>query len=270
MILALLILRFSLVTGFRLLLGQEPGWSSTVYDVGTYLLVAVLLVKESHSLPDYHINTFAIWLLILSKPIQTIYLNGLEWLKPPIAFPDLHTLFIWMIALVLLVYFRSRLFQNGAVQWWDLKWALLGVLAGLVVALCIAYPMSFLVTQLPPGNRNSLTNLVSGIISIPYQIGYAAASEEPVFRGFLWGYLRKIGWRDVWIWLFQAGLFGLAHLYYLDSMPFMFWFGVPLGALVLGWLAWRSRSIASSMLAHGVMNGLGYLMSLLIAAFRLG
>jgi len=40
-------------------------------------------------------------------------------------------------------------------------------------------------------------------------------------------------------------------------------------SLVLDWLAWRSRSIATSMAAHGVANGLGFTLGYLVAAFRL-
>ena len=50
-------------------------------------------------------------------------------------------------------------------------------------------------------------------------------------------------------------LFWLAHIYLLGGSPITFWVSVPLGGLVVGVLAWRSRSIAVSMLAHGAANG---------------
>ncbi len=105
-------------------------------------------------------------------------------------------------------------------------------------------------------------------IGLGYQTGYAAVSEEPLFRGFLWGYLRKGGWSDGWICLFQAGLFMLGHIYYLNSLPISFWIIVPTGGLVLGWLAWRSRSIATSISAHATLNALGYSIDYLIALAR--
>ena len=89
------------------------------------------------------------------------------------------------------------------------------------------------------------------------QMLFAGIIEEPFFRGFLWGALRKAGWKDPWIWLTQAGLFWLAHFYYLGKAPWSTWLIVPAGGLVLGWLAWRSCSIASSILAHGCYNGFG-------------
>jgi membrane protease YdiL (CAAX protease family) len=87
---------------------------------------------------------------------------------------------------------------------------------------------------------------------------YAGIAEEPFFRGFLWGSLRKLGLKDVWIWLIQAGLFWLGHTYALvNGAPWSFFFIVPVGGLVLGLLVWRSRSIAVSMAAHGLANGVG-------------
>jgi membrane protease YdiL (CAAX protease family) len=88
-----------------------------------------------------------------------------------------------------------------------------------------------------------------------YQLGFAAVSEEPVFRGFLWGYLRKLGWREIWVWLAQAGLFMSAHLYFRDALPFNFWIVVPSAGLIFGLLAWRTRSIAVGMMSHAAYNG---------------
>jgi hypothetical protein len=38
------------------------------------------------------------------------------------------------------------------------------------------------------------------------------------------GLLRLAKWKNVWIWLFQAGLFTLGHVYYLRVEPFGSWF----------------------------------------------
>jgi membrane protease YdiL (CAAX protease family) len=103
--------------------------------------------------------------------------------------------------------------------------------------------------------------------SIVYQLGYAAAYEEPIFRGLLWGYLRLKGWKDAWILLLQAGLFWLGHSYYIGKAPFSFWVLLPAAGLLFGLLAWRSRSIATSMAAHGVINGTGMLLGNLLAGY---
>ncbi|CAG0930278.1 hypothetical protein TFLX_01635 [Thermoflexales bacterium] len=111
--------------------------------------------------------------------------------------------------------------------------------------------------------------LVLAVPSFIYQLGYAAVSEEPLFRGFLWGYLRKLKCPEKWIWLFQTGLFMLGHIYYVTNAPVSFWIIVPVGGLVTGWLAWRSRSIATSMAAHGALNALGRTVGYIFAYSRL-
>ena len=88
------------------------------------------------------------------------------------------------------------------------------------------------------------------------QLSTAAALEEPLFRGVLWGVLKDRGWKEVWILLFQALLFMLGHIYYLGSADLSFFVIVPVGAILLGLLAWKSRSIGTSMLFHGITNSL--------------
>ncbi len=39
----------------------------------------------------------------------------------------------------------------------------------------------------------------------------------------------------------------LAHIYYVNRLPISFWIIVPVSTLVLGALAWRSKTISSSL-----------------------
>ena len=84
---------------------------------------------------------------------------------------------------------------------------------------------------------------------------WAAVLEEPLFRGFLWGYLRRVRWKDGWIWLFQALLITLGHVFYLKTEAIGPWFiRMMLPSLVIGFIAWRAKSIFASMVTHGVFN----------------
>jgi membrane protease YdiL (CAAX protease family) len=120
--------------------------------------------------------------------------------------------------------------------------------------------------SLPFESRTSPVSLPSVVsstgLAFLYQIGFAAVSEEPLFRGFLWGYLRREGWREAWTWLFQAAVFTSAHMYFMDALAFDFWIVVPLAGLILGLFAWRTRSIAPGMLAHAAYNASAYLILL--------
>jgi membrane protease YdiL (CAAX protease family) len=268
LIIGLFVLRY-LLTASRIIFIGGP-WVIPVYEVGTYILVATLLIWERRALVDYHIPPLAIWMIVLFRPLETLYypLFSLR-TNDPMAFPGMSSIFIWLTAVGLIIALRSQLFRTGNVRRQEWIWILIGLGIGLADAIVISYPASLQFGPFSSQRKDIfIPYLVQGLLGIPQQIGYAAVPEEPVFRAFLWGYLRKSGWRDMWIWLFQAGLFSLAHLYYLSSAPISFWFVVPFGGLVLGWLAWRSRSIATSMVAHGVSNSMGSTLAYLIAVFR--
>jgi membrane protease YdiL (CAAX protease family) len=103
------------------------------------------------------------------------------------------------------------------------------------------------------------TLFLAYFIDLIYQLGHASILEEPVFRGFLWGYLYKVGWEEKWIWLFQAGLFWLAHLDYILSSPYSFLIVLPMVGLVLGRQVWRTHSITISMFTHASYNSMRFI-----------
>ena len=73
--------------------------------------------------------------------------------------------------------------------------------------------------------------------------------------------LPAAGWKNGWIWLFQAVLFTLAHLYYLRTEPFGSYFiRLMIPSLLIGLIAWRARSITASMVTHGFLNATGDLL----------
>lgn len=273
-LLGLLILRIPFVGGMGFLEIQWE-WTRVVFDIGTYLLTTFLIWWEADHLADYHIDTFVVVIVILFKPLQTLILSLWGSDDHLLVFPGIPSLLLWLIALVFAVGMWKKRSRLPSLKSTRKGWVGLGILAGLFTALVLSYPVSFQIPkeQLDPGisiRAAALTLLARMPLDFPYQIGYAAVTEEPLFRGFLWGFLRKLNWRETRIWLFQAGLFMLGHIYYLHHAPISLWIVVPIGALVLGWLAWRSRTIAASMAAHGMLNastgGLGYL----IALFRFG
>jgi membrane protease YdiL (CAAX protease family) len=63
---------------------------------------------------------------------------------------------------------------------------------------------------------------------------------------------------------FQALLFIIGHLYHLYSGNlYSFFIIVPIGGLLFGFIAYRSKSIGNSMIRHGLLNALS-----VIIAFR--
>ena len=258
----LLVLRLPLVGGVRFF--ASPSWLSPAYQIGTYLLTAGLIWWERERLTEFNIDGLALWIILLAKPIQTLYL-ALVWdpnvgmPADPLAFPNWPGLCCWVIPTGLF----AALWLSHA-PWPKLSrqsfmWAGLGILAGLLTAVFLALPMSLQVRDVPHFSGFLVARaLGAGAASFFFQMGYAAVSEEPVFRGFLWGYLRQVGWENRRILLVQAGLFVLGHIYYINTAPISIWIIVPLGAIVLGGLVWRTKSLSSSLAAHATVNAVGY------------
>jgi len=276
----LLFLRF-LVASIRFF--NNSGWVLALvlppFEVSTYFLTACLIWRERERLADFNINTLAIAIIILFKPIETIVwlFLALPQVSPAFTHPLSLTIWtivmslaIWIIAIGLLVALRRSHTRLPKIQTPSFRWFIIGAAVCVVNGLLSGYPMSFQIdkSELMAGKPELLLGLLMVVISFVNQVGAAAVTEEPAFRGFLWGHLRKMNWPEGWIWLFQAGVFWLVHIYHLRSAPFSFWIVVPKDALILGLLAWRSRSIVASIAAHAAGNALGYAIGCTIAYYR--
>ncbi len=263
---ALLALRLPFYAGIAYWVDPPPDWLSPAFEIGTYLFTAGLIIWERKNLRAFHIDGLALWIIILFKPLETVILAFWGFESSALALPNWPGLAIWAIALALtLVIVRAGV---GKIRAKSLSWFGLGIAVGAITAVFLGYAHSF---QVLPGQFDPRTELPAlftfTLVRFPQQLGYAAVMEEPLFRGFLWGYLRHLGWKDFWIWLFQAGLFILGHIYYLNGLLLSFLVIAPAGGLVVGLLAWRSRSIAASMAAHATLNALVPSLGLLFASF---
>lgn len=79
--------------------------------------------------------------------------------------------------------------------------------------------------------------------------------EEVLFRGALWAYLRSHGLSERAVFAVQACLFWIAyHRFLFLGKPYVFWVAVPGTAILLGLLAWRSKSLTPSILGHFLFN----------------
>lgn len=225
-----------------------------LFQIGTYPLTAIMVLLKRDCLEKYHMDRLALSLLVFA-PLGCLVTQGLlqgGWTGLP--FSTYGNAGFALLFLLSLLIWRPVLPKRGAGRMW--KWAALAVLAGVCESAVTGYLIHFQ-KAVPSGIQIYLPRqAVRAILLIFTQLSTAAALEEPLFRGFLWGELRDRGWKEVHIWLFQALLFTLGHIYYLGAANISFFVVVPLGALLLGWMAWKSRSIGTSMLVHGVSNSL--------------
>lgn len=248
----LFLLRIPLYTGIPIFAPDATVWADPLFEIGTYFLTALLIWWERERLSDFHIDKLVLMLFILGKPLELL----LYQMQIPFTYPARSAAYLLYLPIAIglglaLLLARPKLPKLSARFW---GWMIIGILGGIALGVYFGSVMK----------ANNVQSGAGGItlellVFLPIQqMLYAGLAEEPFFRGFLWGSLRKTGLKDVWIWLIQAGLFWLGHFYALtNGAPWSFWLIVPVGGLILGLLAWRSRSIATSMLAHGLANGLG-------------
>jgi hypothetical protein len=215
LLVGLLFLRLPFAGGIHYFTQSE--WVNIAYEIGTYLLTAILIWWERKRLKDFHIDLLALVIIVLFKPIQTLILAWLRFSDQAFAFPNPLSFAFWGIAIGLAIALWFSRADLPKFQKASLGWLAIGIIAGIATAIALGYPMSFQVDKTQfPHKPEMLAMLLLTVQSFFYQLGYAAVSEEPLFRGFLWGYLRQSKWKDVWIWLFQTGLFTLSHIYYRD------------------------------------------------------
>jgi membrane protease YdiL (CAAX protease family) len=236
-----------------------PAWANRTVDFGTYALTALLIWWERRRLAEFHIDRLALVFILLIKPLFTISqtffsgISGTDWL----VLPSLPALGCWVIAIVLAILLLRDRRSLPPLAPHAFLWVGIAILAALAYEVVIAYPYARWL-NIPKQAAIEVPNFVTlgMLVNFSFDLSFAALSEEPLFRGFLWGYLRQTGLREVWIWLIVSGLFVFGHLYHIVVEPFAFWVEVPTAALLFGWMAWRSRTIASSILVHALTNTL--------------
>ncbi|MDL2234925.1 CPBP family intramembrane metalloprotease [Christensenellaceae bacterium OttesenSCG-928-L17] len=215
-----------------------------VYLVGTYLLTALFVYENRANLRYYNITNIALLFFLCAPLVALLAGNDTD--------PTL-----W-VRLGVAVVFAVLLFRKRK-DWLRMEKIRIGsLLVNLLITgvLCVLLPLAihairgFPVIDAPSGN-------IQVAFDIPYiwsfQLSSAAVSEEPLFRGILWGYLRTKGIKDGWIVLIQAGLFWLGHIYYIGT-GINFWIVHPFTALLLGIVVWKTKSTAHSMTLHASIN----------------
>ena len=241
-------------------------WVDTVFQTGTYLLTAFFLLWECENLEVFHVDVLAIWIILLFKPIQTLILA--YWRSgSPFMYPHRPSLLIWAIAIGLGIGLWFRRKDLPRFQFKSLGWFGIGMLAGIFLAVVTAIPGAY--THIPRMSPVAFWFTVKkeAFLDFIYQTGYAGVTEEPLFRGFLWGALHKAGLKEIWIFLLQAGLFTIGHIYYWGKSPIALLITVPILSLGFGLIVWKSRTISASLAAHGTVNSLGILFDRLAAYY---
>lgn len=251
LVIGLLILRYPFVILTREIPTLIPNnIARDIFTDGTYLLTAMLLLIEKNRLEQYNINILALIIFISSPIIKPIMFSVTAKYTP---FKVLQFSWLQIIVGIILCFIfisSNTKIRKGNFKY-HIKWLSLSIITGIVLGLVEGF------IYIPFSIRGNIrASFAIFILNFIVQLTNAAICEEPLFRGFIWGYLENKGWNWTRVWLFQAVIFSIAHVYYLPKSP-VFFIGTFISALVFGLLVRRSKSIGTSMITHGILNSLG-------------
>lgn len=200
--------------------------------LGSFPILVLVLWLNRDQLDRLNIDRFYVVLLIVSGLI------GLY------AFRNKLLTFIALIYAVHIL-FSSKV-KFGFIDFNGLRVVLLiaGVFAGIM--LCVA-GFSDAITISLPDSEKLLDRFLFRIIP-------GSIYEEAMYRGMLYMFLMDLGVSKSKAFYIQAFLFWFKHISSLLVSPFFFWIILPIGSLIFGYFAVRSKSLMPSTLAHLLVN----------------
>ena len=241
LIISLLVLRIPILCVISLLSVTLPIWLFPVYELFTYLITAILIIVERNNLGLYHIDTWTVFLFMISRTLLFIGENDVYGIISGIG--------SWIIVILLFWLLRIYKVRIPARKFKDWIWIPVSILPCALLALFMIYFGSD--TLSTPPLSLSVLNLY--LLAFLFGIGRAPVSEEPLFRGSM-GYLRKKGVNEGKILLIESVFFWVAHINNINRLSF--WTILPVSAILFGLLVWKSRSVAVCMLAHAAYNAI--------------
>lgn len=216
---------------------DAPIWFNDYYSFSLYVLIFLLIWINRDNLKSYNINVTSLNILVFGGIILTIQLSEV----------------LLKVALLLIVSFfcwakSQNLLRTHETTYYP-TWVLI-IFIFFIVLAWLPVLLYSVPTQSTAGSR--AINLSTAFFQA-YLPG--VVFEEFLFRGFLWGYLSKIKVDERIILLIQAVLFWISHhRFLLLHNTYLFWLPLPIMALLLGWVVMKSKSLASSTIAHYLFN----------------
>ena len=195
---------------------------------------------------EFNIDKFTIITLILFSFLRLISGNSY---------------FLILIGLASVLVIVTFIVKKPKILRTNLRWTLLGIVIS-IVALVLLTQFELLLRHkwiATPLLQNSLA--ITAIIHIEQELSFISLPEEILFRGFIWGYLRREGWgENKTIWA-QGILFWLIHFGKLVT-PFTFFVAIPIQTLISSQLTKRSKQVFPAILSHTIINSISAILNL--------
>jgi membrane protease YdiL (CAAX protease family) len=206
-----------------------------------YGIVTTILYLENKQLKDFFIETPSIILLILFGTVlhrQLALSNELVFQVP-----------IWIFCLAMTVFLITQWKCIPGVNVRDLLWG--GIITILVIVILNIFDNLAIGAPIISSERSQFVLIGRSII---YNLSYVAPAEEFVFRGLLWGGLRRLGWSPQKSGMIQGVIFCLLHFQSANLLTLLLI--VPSATVLFSYLAYRSKSLFLSILAHAFLNAI--------------
>jgi membrane protease YdiL (CAAX protease family) len=207
----------------------------------SYLLIVILICSEINNLEEFNVDKFTLISLILFSFMRLIFER------------NPFSILIGLACILLIVTFFAR---KPTTLRTNLRWAILSIVISVAVMVSILLVEKLLRDTWPAIYlyKNNLTITTIGLII--KELSLTSLPEEILFRGLIWGYLKKEGWGENRIIWTQGILFWFLHFGKLFT-PFAFFVVIPVLTVIASQFTKRSRQIFPAVLSHTIMNTIG-------------
>lgn len=214
------------------------------YIVIIYLVLALLIWLEKKNLHEFNLDRLSLVILISSSVFRRRL--GVE----------NEGYILLTIGVAGIAVFISAILNWPKIPKMNFRWVAIGLFVACLSFIPIAFIASFQLQTIPnssPGPYGMVGDIIRRAI---YDLSFTAPIEEILFRGFVWGYLRKLKWDVNKIFWVQGTLFWFLHIGRIGS-PVTFFFFVPILTYISSELTKRSGQVSPSIISHLIINTIG-------------
>lgn len=224
---------------------NPPVWFQHWYAGMAFILTATIVWLNRHRLAALNIDRPFIVALIFGGVLYAFYLRYGVGILVGIA-----------IGLIFLAYQTNQLVLSNPVHYSKGT----GLLMFLTILLPLV-PVLFIGPTLKSTlDTNAFTTTLQQILITDLA---AIAFEEVLFRGALWAYILSLGLSARTAFYSTAVFYWISHHRFLAlSTPYSFWVSLPVQAILLGLMTWRSKSLTPSTISHFLFNFISQLLLL--------
>ncbi len=237
----------------------QSEWIIFGFEAITYGLICFLIWRERNDLINFNIDRSVLTIVLVGIIFRTSTSRTNVLIILELAF--------LLVALLIIIVLRKGKLNIPKNRNADYRWIIGSFLIGILLSLFFTIPVMVNNNEGCLAAKPDFVSLVATLISnILNELSHASIPEEILFRGFLWGYLRKIHWQEKSILLLQALLFWLIHINLLNH-PYSFWMTIPVSTMVLSILVYYSHSVITSIVSHTILNAMIPVVSFIVLPF---